>query len=52
MMYSRAERVVIFEQYFASKSFATAPETFWNEYPDKEIPNQTIIYMTWQNFWT
>jgi hypothetical protein len=28
MMYSRAERVVIFEQYFASKSFATAPETF------------------------
>jgi hypothetical protein len=28
MMYSRTERVVILEQYFASKSFGTAPEIF------------------------
>jgi hypothetical protein len=44
MMYSRAERVFILEQYFASKSSAAVREAFSNAYPDKEVPNETTIH--------
>jgi hypothetical protein len=40
MVYSRAERVYIFEHYLASKSFAALREAFSNVYPDKEVPNK------------
>jgi hypothetical protein len=40
---SRAERVLILENYFASKSFAAVREAFSNAYPDKEVPNKVTI---------
>jgi hypothetical protein len=36
--------VIIFEHYFASKSFAAVREPVSNVYPDKEVPNKTTIY--------
>jgi hypothetical protein len=39
MVYSRAERVLIVEHYFASKSFA-APREEFIKYPDKEVPTK------------
>jgi hypothetical protein len=44
MVYSRAERVFILEQYFAPKSFAAVREAFSNAYPDKEVPNKTTVH--------
>jgi hypothetical protein len=44
VMYSWAERVFILEHYFASKSFAAVREAFSNAYPDKEVPNKTIVH--------
>jgi hypothetical protein len=44
MVYSRAERVFILENYLASKSFAAVREAFSNAYPDKEVPNKTTIH--------
>jgi hypothetical protein len=44
MVYTRAERVFILEHYFASKSFVAVREAFSNAYPDKEVPNDTIIH--------
>jgi hypothetical protein len=44
MMYSQAERVFIFLNYFASKLFAAVHEAFCNVHPDEEVPNKTIIH--------
>jgi hypothetical protein len=44
MLYSRVERMFILEHCFASKSFAAVRETFSNAYPDKEVPNKTILH--------
>jgi hypothetical protein len=44
MVYSRAERVFIFEHYFASESSATVREAFSNAYPDIELPNKTTVH--------
>jgi hypothetical protein len=41
MTYSLAERVFIFEHYFASKSFAALREVFSNTYPGKNVTNKT-----------
>jgi hypothetical protein len=41
-MYSWAERVLILEHHFASKSFAAVREAFSDAYPDKEVPNKTV----------
>jgi hypothetical protein len=43
MVYSRSDHVFILEHYFASKSFTAVSEAFSNAYPDKEVPNKTII---------
>jgi hypothetical protein len=51
MVYSRAERVLILERYFASKSFAAVREAFSNEYPDKEVPNKKTIHRLVTTFW-
>jgi hypothetical protein len=40
VVYSLAERVFIFEHYFASKSVAALRESFGNAYTDKEVPNK------------
>jgi hypothetical protein len=42
MVYSRAERVFVLEDYFASKSFAAVRKIFITAYPYKEVPNMTI----------
>jgi hypothetical protein len=52
MVYSRAERVFILEHYFASKSFAAVREAFSNAYPDKEVPNKTIVHRLVTKFGT
>jgi hypothetical protein len=44
MVYSWAERLLIPELYFASKSFAAVREAFSNAYPDKEVPNKTTVH--------
>jgi hypothetical protein len=44
MVYSRAERMFIFEHYCAPKSFSVLREAFNNVYPDKEVPNKTTIH--------
>jgi hypothetical protein len=43
MMYLRAESVFILD-YFASKSVDAVHEAFSNAYPDKAVPNKTIIH--------
>jgi hypothetical protein len=43
MLYSRSERVFIFELYFTSKSFAAVRESFSSAYPDREVPNKTTV---------
>jgi hypothetical protein len=50
MVYSRAERVLILEHYFASQSFSAVREAFSNAYPDKEVPNKTIRRLV-TKFW-
>jgi hypothetical protein len=35
---------LVLEHYFASKLFAAVCEAFSNAYPDKEVPNKTIIH--------
>jgi hypothetical protein len=43
MVFSRAERVFILENLFASKSSADVRKVFGNAYPDKEVLNKTTI---------
>jgi hypothetical protein len=50
VMYSQAERVFIFEHYFASKSFTAVREAFSNAYSDKEVPNKTMNQLV-TKFW-
>jgi hypothetical protein len=35
--------MIILKQYFASKSVAAVCEEFNSAYPDKEVPNKTVI---------
>jgi hypothetical protein len=48
MVYSRAERVLILQHYFASKSLVAVRETF--AYSDKEMPYETRIHQLWIKF--
>jgi hypothetical protein len=50
VVYSRTERVFIFEHHFVSKSFAAVREAFSNAYPDKEVPNKIAIHRLVKTF--
>jgi hypothetical protein len=53
MVYSRAGRMFILENDFASKSYAVGREIFTNAYTDKEVPNKTKIHRLVAKFrWT
>jgi hypothetical protein len=43
MVHSQAERMIILEHYFASKSSSVVREIFINAFPDKEVMNKTTI---------
>jgi hypothetical protein len=38
--------VFILQYYFASELFSAVCEAFSNVYPDKEVPNKTIHFVT------
>jgi hypothetical protein len=50
-VYSRAERVFVREQYFASKLSAAVRESFSNGYPDKTVASKTTIHRLGTKCW-
>jgi hypothetical protein len=44
MVYSRAERVFILENYITSKLFATVSETICSAYFGEEVPNKATAH--------
>jgi hypothetical protein len=52
MVYSRAERVFILENYFALKLLSAVHEVFSNAYPDKNAPCKITIQKTGKYFET
>jgi hypothetical protein len=51
MVYSRVERVLILEYYFASTSLPAVREAFNNACPDKGVPNDTTVQKMLTKFW-
>jgi len=43
--------VFILEHHFASTSFASARVAFSNAYPEKEVPNKTIVHRLITKLW-
>jgi hypothetical protein len=44
-------RVFILKHHFASKLFAAVREAFSNAYPDKHVPNKSIVHRLVTKFW-
>jgi hypothetical protein len=51
MVCSRAELVFILESYFALKPFAPVLEPFSDVYPDKRVPDKTVVHRLLTEFW-